>query len=439
MKDILQMAEQIRQQIIADRRYLHQHPEIGMDLPQTCAYVKKRLDEMHIPWQDRIQPVPEKVTRDFIEAGFPKMERATGVTALIGHGKPCILLRADIDALPIAEDNDLSFRSENGCSHMCGHDSHGAMLLGAAALLKSMESELCGTVKLLFQPGEETGAGARYMVENGILENPHVDAALGIHIHGNKPEGQVTYSKGVNSASLDTFIVNIRGKGGHSSAPHECVDPLMIMNQLYQAVNLLAAREVDPEAMVALTCGVAKGGTAVNIIPETAQLQIGVRTLDVKSRKHLLERIPQIIDAYVKAWRGDYELTCFHTPNTYSDDEFCDALLPYIREVVGPDNVIAAPPMKATEDFGYITEQVPGMYLSLGDGEADWAPMHNPWMMLKEEAFAKGAAIYANCAAEWLRLQAKNSPKSQNDKNIPNVENGGNLNPGQEEIKNERT
>lgn len=403
MKEIMDMAQALKNNIIEDRRHLHRFPEIGMDLPETCAYIKKRLKELDIPFEDCIASVPEKVTKDFMEAGFPKMERATGVIAVIGHGSPCILLRADMDALPIVEQNELPFASDNGCGHMCGHDSHAAMLLGAAAILKSMEDRLCGTVKLLFQPGEETGAGARLMVEAGVLDHPHVDAALALHIHSNKKVGQVTYSKGVNSASLDTFIVKIQGKGGHSSAPNECIDPLMIMNQLYEAVNLLVTRECDPQAMVALTCGVAKGGSAVNIIPDKAELHIGVRTLCVEARNHLIQRIPEVIDHYVKAWRGTYELTRFATPNTYSDSEFCEALLPYICEIAGQDNVVQEPPMKGTEDFGYITERVPGMYLCLGDGEEGAAPLHNPSMILKEEAFAQGAALYANCAYEWLR------------------------------------
>lgn len=402
MRDILKMAEELKEQIIADRRYLHQCPEIGMDLPMTSDYVKKRLTQMGIAWEDCSAPVPENVKNDFASAGFPVMERITGVSAVIGHGSPCILLRADMDALPIQEENDLPFASHNGCGHMCGHDSHAAMLLGAAAILKSMEDELCGSVKLMFQPGEETGAGARLMVENGILENPKVDSALAIHIHSNKRKGQVTYSKGINSASLDTYIVKIQGRGGHSSAPQDCIDPLMIMNQVYQAVNLLVTREVSPAAMVALTCGVAKGGTAVNIIPDKAEIHIGVRTLDIPSRNHLMKRIPEVVDAYVKAWRGSYEMICFRTPSTYSDDSFCDELLPYIKEIVGEENVELTAPMNGTEDFGYVTEQVPGMYLCLGDGDESAAPLHNPRMMLSEESFAAGAALYANCAIRWL-------------------------------------
>lgn len=403
MKEIRKKAEALKEQMIQDRRYLHQIPELGMDLPQTSAYIKKRLDEMGIVWQDCGCDMPEKLTKDFMEAGFPEMKKVTGITAVIGTGKPCILLRADMDALPIQEENDLPFASKNGCGHMCGHDSHAAMLLGAAAILKSMESELCGTVKLMFQPGEETGAGARLMVQSGVLKNPDVDAALGIHIYSNRTVGEVTYSKGINSASLDTYIVKIKGQGGHSSQPQLCIDPLMIMNQVYQAVNLLVTRETDPQAMVALTCGVAKGGSAVNIIPEKAEVHIGVRTLNREARNHLKQRIPELVDCYVKAWRGEYELTRFETPSTYSDEAFCEQLLPFVEEVVGKQNVRIQPPMQGTEDFGYVTEQVPGMYLCLGDGEVGAPPLHNAKMMLREEAFTKGAALYANCAVEWLK------------------------------------
>ena len=159
-EEIRKKAYEIKDQIIADRRTLHQIPEIGTDLPETCAYIGRRLDEMGIPWKKCGGPLPEQMTRDYMEAGFPRMERATGLTAVIGHGSPCILLRADIDALPVREDNDLEYRSVNGAGHICGHDSHGAMLLGAARILKDMEAKLKGTIKLLFQPGEETGVGA---------------------------------------------------------------------------------------------------------------------------------------------------------------------------------------------------------------------------------------------------------------------------------------
>ncbi len=406
-KEIKKRAYELKEQIIRDRRYLHQNPEIGTDLPRTSAYIKQRLDEMGIAWKDCGGALPDKMTQDYIEAGFPRMERETGVTAVIGHGSPCILLRADMDALPVREDNDLDYKSCSGFGHMCGHDSHAAMLLGAARILKEMEDELCGSVKLMFQPGEETGAGARLMVENGALESPRVDAAFGLHVQPTDPTGQIGYAVGVNSASLDTFILKIQGKGGHSSQPQLCTDPLMIMNQVYQALNLLVSREADPAVMATLTCGVAKGGTAVNIIPDGAELHIGLRTLDVEAAEHLKQRIPEIIDHYVKAWNGEYDMTVFHTPCTFSDQKLCEAIVPHISEIVGEENVRKIPPMTGTEDFGYVTKEVPGMFAFIGAGSPGNAPLHSPKMVLDEEVLPIGAAVHAYAACAWLEEHEK--------------------------------
>ena len=405
---IRQMAQDLREQLVKDRRYLHQIPEIGTDLPETSAYIKKRLDEMGIPWKDCGGPLPEKMTEDYMAAGFPRMEKETGVIASIGSGEPCILLRADMDALPVKEDTPLEFKSVNGYGHMCGHDAHAAMLLGAAQILKQMEDSLPGTVKLMFQPGEETGAGARLMVEDGLLENPAPGAAFGIHVQPSDTTGQAGYAMGVNSASLDTFILKIRGNGGHSSQPQLCTDPLIVMNQVYQAVNLLVGRETDPAAMVALTCGVAKGGAAVNIIPDEAELHIGVRTLNVEAAEHLKKRIPELIDHYVKAWNADYTLTTFHTPCTLTNELLCQELVPCLKEVLGGSNVHQIPAMSATEDFGYVTEKVPGMFVFLGAGAPDSAPLHSPQMVLDEDVLPLGAALHANVAISWLKSH-KNS------------------------------
>lgn len=406
-EEIKKEAKALAPEILRDRRRLHQYPEVGTELPATCAYIRQRLEEMGIPWQDCGGELPEKMTEDYLTAGFPRMERATGLTALIGRGEPCILLRADMDALPIREENHLPFRSSGTCSHMCGHDSHAAMLLGAARILKAHENQLPGTVKLMFQPGEETGAGARLMVEAGVLEHPRPQAAFALHVQSVEETGTACCAFGINSASLDTFILKIRGRGGHSSQPQLCVDPLMILNQVYGAVNLLAAREADPASMVTLTCGVAKGGTAVNIIPDEAELHIGLRTLDPAAAAHLTRRIPELIHHYVKAWGGEYELTAFHTPCTSSDPELCSRLLPHVREITGPERVKKIPPMTGTEDFGYVTEQIPGMFLFLGAGKPGNAPLHSPRMVLDESVLPIGAAIYANLALQWLCDMAK--------------------------------
>lgn len=406
-EQIRKRAYELQEEIRKNRRYLHRIPEIGTDLPKTSAYIKACLDELGIQWKECGGALPEKMTQDYVEAGFPKMEKETGVAALIGKGEPCILLRADMDALPIREENSLEFKADGSQSHMCGHDSHAAMLLGAAHILKELEPELSGSVKLMFQPGEETGAGARLMVEDNILENPAVDAAFGIHVQPNDDTGKVGYACGVNSASLDTFILKIHGKGGHSSQPQLCTDPLMVMNQVYQALNMLVSREADPAVMATLTCGVAKGGTAVNIIPDEAELHIGLRTLDIEAAEHLKQRIPEIIDHYVKAWNAEYDLTVFHTPCTYSDESFCRETVPYISGITGEQSVHRIPPMTGTEDFGYVTKEVPGMFVFIGAGRPGNAPLHSPQMILDEDVLPLGAAVYANVAYQWLEGHRK--------------------------------
>ena len=406
MKELLEEAEGLQEQIVADRRYLHQIPEVGMDLPESAAYIEKRLSEMGIPSR-RCGIMEESVRQKYIKMGFPDMRASTGVVATIGSGSPCILLRADFDALPMEEINDLPFCSKRNASHMCGHDTHAAMLLGAAKLLKDHESELKGTVKLMFQPGEEMGYGSKTMIDDGLLENPKVDAAMAIHIFSTTPVGQVTYCSGVASSSLDTFAIHIQGKGGHSSTPNLCVDPIMIATQIYTALNMLMTREISPQAVATLSGGVMRSGTAVNIIPDTADLQIGLRTYDVEARKHVLERLPEIVDAYAKAWHGQYEITMFNCPCTYTDETVTKELLESAAEVVGKENIQEMPPMAGTEDFSYVAEEVPSTFLILGAGGPDQYPHHNPRMVLDESVFYKGAAIHANCAMEWLNKHSK--------------------------------
>ncbi|MDD6815248.1 MAG: M20 family metallopeptidase [Firmicutes bacterium] len=406
---MLDSAKAIKEQIIEDRHNLHKRPEIGFYLPETAAYVQNRLAEMGIASEICGGPIENEVREKFVFAGFPDMEQSTGVVATIGTGEPCILLRADMDALPMCEAEGLvDFASEKkGLAHMCGHDTHTAMLLGAAKLLKERETELKGTVKLMFQTGEECGCGSRFMVEKGVLENPKVDAAFGIHVMTNQKKGEIGYTPGICSAAMDTFMLKIKGTGAHSSEPQNGIDPLMIANQLYTTLNLLASREVDPRETVALTAGKCGGGTAANVIPDTAELMVGVRTFNRQVTSHMITRIPEIIDHTVKMWRGTYDLKTFHTPSTFTDEAICEELRPLIEEVAGEGNVKQVPCMAGTEDFGYISEQVPSMFIYLGAGGPDAAPMHNPNMVVDDQLLPLGAAIHAHVAMEWLKRHQK--------------------------------
>ena len=392
---VVEEAKALQAQIVKDRRFLHGIPEVGMELPESAAYIEKRLHEMGIQTR-RCGILREEMQKKYAAMGITGMKTSTGVVATLGHGSPCVLLRADFDALPMKEENDLPFRSTRNASHMCGHDSHAAMLLGAAQILKQHESELHGTVKLMFQPGEELGYGSQTMVEDGLLEDPKVDAAFGLHIMSTVPIGKVRYTSGVTSASLDTFSLKIQGKGGHTSAPQDCIDPLMIANQVYTAVNRLLTREGAPHA-----------GTASNILPDTAQMQFGLRTYDVEAREHILQRVPELVDAYVKAWRGTYQLDEFHCPSTFTDEALLQRLLPAMEAVAGKENLEGGAPMSGTEDFSYIAQAVPSVFVVLGAGGPDWCPHHNPHMVIDESVFWMGAALHAACALQYLDPKAE--------------------------------
>lgn len=404
MNAMLEKAKAIEQQIIKDRRALHKIPEIGVYTPNTAAYVKKRLTEIGIEPQDC--GVHKEADREKMRfAGYADMPAFTGVVGVIGHNGPCILLRADMDALPIHETTGLDFAYDGDSGHMCGHDAHTAMLLGVAQILKGMEADLPGMVKFMFQPGEEVGYGARTMVEDGVLENPKVDAAIALHVMPQMEVGKATYSPGVATGAMATFIIRIKGKGGHSSEPHKTKDPLNVANQICYALNLLIPREVDPESFATLTVGAERSGTASNIIPDTAEIMVSFRTLNPAAYDHLLQRIPEILNHYVAAWRQEHEVRILKTPSTVCDGSFSAAIVPFAEQVLGRGCVKEVPPMKSAEDFGYITAKVPGFYSFIGAGKPDGFPIHSPNMVLDESALTYGTAVYANCAVGWLMSQ----------------------------------
>ena len=259
----------------------------------------------------------------------------------------------------------------------------------------------------MFQPGEEMGYGSRTMVEDGLLEDPGVDAAMALHVGPQLEVGKLNYSPGVASGAMATFIVSIQGKGGHSSEPQKTVDPVNIATQVCSALNLLIPREVDPEAFATLTVGALNGGRASNIIPDTAEIMVSFRTLSPEAYDHLIERVPEILDHYIKAWRGTYSVRVLKTPSTVCDPGFSAEIVPFAAQVLGAENVRPVPPMKGAEDFGHVTRHVPGFYAFLGAGAPEGHPLHNPNMVLDESALPLGSALLANCAVEWLKSRAQ--------------------------------
>ena len=387
--DYYERAKELHEEMRLHRRYIHQNAEVGMNLPKTAEYVTTKLVEM----------------------GYDPVRMCeSGVMATIGKesGK-VLLLRADMDALPMAEESGLDFASQNGCAHTCGHDFHAAMLLGAAKMLKEHEEELEGMVKLVFQPAEETFEGSRALIENGVLENPKVDAALAYHVGpGNAPVGYYMYNNsGTMMFSNDGFKITVKGKGAHGSYPQLSIDPINIAVHIYLALQELIAREVPASSQCVLTIGSLHAGTANNIIPETAELQGSIRSDSKESREHLVSRMKEVAVKVADTYRGSAEVTMLsEVPPLTCNPDFTNEIIKYMSELpiegmVGIPNIQAS----ASDDFALVLDKVPGCYMFLSAGFTDRqvASSHNPKVIFNENVLPVGAACLAHCATQWLK------------------------------------
>lgn len=386
----LSRAMELKDEMIANRRYLHQNPELGMELKATTDYVVDKLKEM----------------------GYePQVIAGCGVTATVGReGGKVFLLRADMDALPMREESGLEFAASGDCAHTCGHDLHTAMLLGAARMLKESESELKGVVKLMFQPGEEVLEGAKAMIEAGILDKPHVDAAMGAHMMPMAPTGFIGYNVGVVSASSDHFAITIEGKGGHGARPQVSIDPINMMVHLHLALQELISREVDPEEMVVLTVGKLQAGDAANIIPQKALMEGTLRTFNEEVRAYVKKRIEEVANGVAATYRGSAKVeykgsTCALT----IDKDVAGIVGPALTEMLGRSAAQVNERMSGSEDFAEVAARVPSMFVVVGGGlpEAGYCyGGHHPKVKFDENCMPMGAAAYAQAAAKWLE-QAK--------------------------------
>ena len=377
--------EKIKNELSENRRFFHKTAEVGLEMPLAQEYVMKKLTDY----------------------GLSPKKCGHGVTALIGSGSPVLLLRADMDALPMEEMSGEDFACTSGHAHACGHDLHAAMLLGAAKVLKNNEEMLKGTVKLMFQPAEETFEGSRDMIANGILEEPHVDAALAFHVAPGKllPGAFMYNAGGVMMNSVDGFHIDIKGKGGHGAYPNLAVDPLNIASHIYTALEALIAREADPEKVCVLTIGQLHGGQAANIIPDSAFMEGTLRTNDRLQKEKLSARIAEIAEKTAELYGGTAQVTKLSdVPPLICDKELTEKMVGYMNELGGLKPI---PDMKAnaSEDFAVIASAVPSafMYLSAGfDDERGEPSAHNPKVCFNEAVLPIGAAALAHCAARWL-------------------------------------
>ena len=391
MNKYLERANELIPEMVANRRHFHEYPELRDELYKTVKYVRAQLEEMGYEVQEICK---------------------CGLVALAGGKKPgkCILIRGDMDALPMPEETGLPFSSKNaGAMHACGHDFHMAMLLGAAKILKEHEDEIEGTVKICFQPNEETFGGAKAMIDAGVLENPHVDVAFGIHIGPMADVGTLDYGKGLTMGSADGFDIHVKGKGCHGAAPHSGISPINIGVHIYLALQELLAREVNAVEQCTLTLGsMIFGDGATNVIPSEGHMYGTMRGFNGELTKFMVRRVEEISKGTAQVFGGDAEVKwLFSSPAMYCDPDFTDDVVRYATDVVGAERMI---PKKAratgSEDFAYFGQKVPSQIFWLGGGVDDKSKRisnHNPKVLFSEEALPYGAAVYAQCAIEWLK------------------------------------
>ena len=335
----------------------------------------------------------------------------------LGNGGKVFLLRADMDALPITEEAELPFACQNGNMHACGHDLHTTMLLGAAKLLKNHEAELKGTVKFMLQPAEETFEGGHDMIENGVLDDPKVNAAMMIHVTAGLPipAGTVIVSApGVTAPAADYFTIRVQGKGCHGSAPHNGVDALTAAAHILIALQEIQARELNSVDEAVLTIGKFNGGTAENVIADTAVLGGTIRTYDETVRAYLKQRLEEISQSIATAFRASAEVN-FGTgcPTLINDKTLCGNVYGYLQELLGPYGALDAAALSegkparggGSEDFAYVSQQVPALMLALAAGEPSKGyqyPQHHPKVMFDESVLPIGSAVFAYCAMRFL-------------------------------------
>ena len=382
-------ALELKDETIANRRHIHKNAETGLDLPKTKAYVMEKLTEYGLEPKD---------------CGY-------GVTATLGKGGKVLLLRADMDALPMPEESGEEFACPTGKeAHTCGHDFHAAMLLTAAKMLKEKEDTLEGTIKFMFQPAEETFEGSKNMIENGILENPPVDAALAYHVSpGKMPIGLFMYNdKDTMMYSVDGFKITIHGKGSHGAYPHVGVDPINIGVHIHLALQELIARESDPTHSCVLTIGQFAGGTAANIIPETAVLQGTIRTNKPEARELLVRRMKEVAEKTAAVYNGTVDIEMIsEVPPLICNPKLTDEVVGYMQEL-GIPGLTPYPGISASasEDFAVIAEKVPSTFMYLSAGYLDERgqyPAHHPKAQFNEDVCPIGAACLAHCASQWLK------------------------------------
>ena len=383
--------DQIYEDVVALRRHLHMHPELSQQEEQTMAFVSDYLTGLNIPHQTNVG--------------------GHGIVAIIGDPKAsfAVAIRADMDALPVLEQTGLPYASQNpGVMHACGHDVHTAILMGTARVLKGMENELPGAVKLFFQPAEEKGGGAKPMIEAGCLQDPPVKRVMGLHVDPAAPVGKVTFFNGPRSASSTTLHITINGRSCHGAQPQTGADAILAGAHVVTALQQVVSRSVAPTCPVVLTIGQFNGGTRHNIVAGKVEMSGTLRTLDLAVRDLVKERIHQVAEdtAVMYGATADVEIHDGYLP-VITDLAATQRMMEVAKEALGAENVILAKePVMTSEDFCFFLDEVPGTFFDLGTTAPDCAwpqTLHNDHFAPDESCIKTGILLEVLGALAFLK------------------------------------
>jgi amidohydrolase len=382
----VELRPEVVAEVIATRRDLHGHPELGFEETRTAGIVAERLRAFGYD----------------VHTGIGK----TGVVGVIHGTRPgrTIMLRADMDALPIEEENSVPYRSQtSGTMHACGHDGHVAMLLGTARLVSERRDEVAGTVCFLFQPAEEGKGGAKAMVADGVLERFGIERAYGLHLASAHPAGQVGFREGPFYASSDSIEITIEGKGGHGASPHLSVDPVYVAAQFVVAVQQVVSRQIDPIEPAVVTIGAIHGGTTHNVIPSRVRLLGTVRAFDAGVRSQMAERIERVLRGICESSGATYRFEyLWRYPVTANDADQTRYARALAERVAGPGHVAEVPRLMGAEDFSFFAERVPACFFTIGSngGENSAFPHHHARFDIDESALATGVRMMTALALD---------------------------------------
>jgi hippurate hydrolase len=388
---VKETAAAIQPELIDIRRHIHAHPELSFEEYNTVNFVAAELNKLNIPYVKGI-------------AG-------TGLVALIEGRSPekkCIALRADMDALPITEANEVSYKSQNiGVMHACGHDVHTTCLLGAARILQQQKDNFEGTIKLIFQPGEEMSpGGASLMIEAGVLENPKPVAIFGLHVYPQLPAGTVGFRSGQYMASADEIYITIKGKGGHAALPQQTVDPIAVTAMVVTGLQQLVSRKSNPLSPTVLTFGKIAGGATTNVIPDTVELMGTLRTFDETWRQEAIKHIKTMTTHIAEAYGAEAIIDIpAGYPSLFNDPGTTEMARLFAEEYLGKENVHDLEMRMGAEDFSFYTLQSKGCFFRIGTSRNNkefLAPVHNAHFDVDEDALKTGAGVMSYIALNMM-------------------------------------